>query len=48
MPQFKYIGGDKSKPVTADYIAKLAKDGEITREAALLWIKHTGVSLPKK
>jgi hypothetical protein len=48
MPQFKYIGGDKSKPVTAEYVAKLAKNKEITPEAALLWIKHASIPLPKK
>ena len=48
MPQYKYIGGDRNKPVTAKYIAGLAKDKKISREAALLWIQNAGIALPKK
>ena len=40
MPQYQYIGGDESKPVTAAYVKKLLKDGDITEKQALMWLKN--------
>ena len=45
MPQYRYIGGDKSKPVTTDYIGGLFHEGKIDENAATLWIHHLGLPL---
>jgi len=46
MPQFKFIGGDRNKPVTAQYIKKLLGEKKIDAKGAKLWIKHAEIPLP--
>ena len=45
MPQYRYIGGDKSKPVTGDYISGLFREGKIDENAATLWIHYLGLPI---
>ena len=45
MPQYKYIGGDESKPVTKEYISGLLDEGKIDEENAILWIGYLGLPL---
>ena len=42
---FRYIDGDEKKPVTADYISGLFREGKIDENAGTLWIHYLGLPL---
>ena len=39
-PQFQYVGGDKSKPISAADIIKMVKDKVITEKQGMMWLKN--------